>query len=237
MKLLRTCLILALFLLPSQASAWSLCHMAVSSGSAPTLVLEYQTYSNVQSGVVVTTGQGILVGYSYNAALAGVTCSDNSGGGTNTYNQIGTGINVALHSVSGHVFYAIAKASETLTITCTTEADQAILVHVITGNNTTLASVLDTSSTLAETSDTNSHVGNNISTGYAKDYLFSFWYAHNNTDTVTENGQSFVKQGEITGIPISSFDRIVTSTGTYHDAITGTANNAYGNFTAAFKGQ
>ena len=194
----------------------------------------YATPSNVQTGVAVTTGQLILVGFGYNAALASITCSDNSSGGTNTYNQIGTGLYVSPHTVSGHVFYAIAKGTETLTITCTTQGGNTISVHVITGNNTTLASVLDTSSTMAEGADGTTHTGNNITTGYANDYIFSFWFTENNTDSVTENGQSFVKESEMAG-DASTFDRVVTATGTYHDAMTSSVANSYGNFTAAFK--
>jgi hypothetical protein len=142
--------------------------LAVHNGST---VVDYTEYGNVQtpetflravyvanakvaSGVAVTTGDLIIVLYQVDHALNTVTIADNSSGGTNTYNQCGSGFDGVTPNPNGdyagdsiHLFYAIAKGTETLTITITDASgttNPAVTVHVVAGMNATLGTVLDT---------------------------------------------------------------------------------------------
>ena len=90
---------------------------SVGGGSPPSLRQAYSTYAAAQAGVAVVAGDLIIVGTSNDSGSTTNSCSDNASGGTNTYSQVGTGY--AGGNCVVNIFYAIAKASETLTITCT----------------------------------------------------------------------------------------------------------------------
>ena len=197
----------------------------------------YTTYpGNAQSGVVVVAGDLIIVGYSANASTSGATISDNAAGGTNTYDSssIAEVHNSSASIGSGRTFFAIAKNSETLTITVTSITDAGIHVHVVSGANTTLAAVLDTQSSLAGSSSGSTLTGSNFTTGNANDYLWSFWFQEDATATVTDS-QSFTKEKENSSHYSGSFDQIVSATNTYHDAGTATGSGYWSNISAAFK--
>lgn len=196
----------------------------------------YLTYpGNAQTGVVVVLNDLIIFCYSYQGALATSTCTDNAAGGSNTYNRI-AGSTLTDTTAGGELFYAIAKASETLTITCTAQGDNGLSVHVVSGNVTTLSSVLDVSNTAANAAGA-TQTSPNITTTVADSYLCSFWYQEGGTSTHTENGTSFTKRTEDTVHIHATFDRIVSSTGTYNNSITVTALTVqYGSIIAAFKG-
>lgn len=198
----------------------------------------YSTYpANAQSGVVVQAGDLIIVGYSYNVGTdQSPTISDNAGGGTNTYSTRIAGFTAGGPFPSfANAWYAIAKASETLTITCSAVADNGISVHVVSGANTTLAQVQDGSAVTGTTSAATSHTSSDIATGNANDYLWILWYQENTADTLTENGTGFVQQTQQGNHYHSTFDLIVLSTGNYHDAVTSGASSEYGYILLAFK--
>jgi len=190
--------------------------------------------TNAQTGVVVVAGDLIIVGYSYNEITRTSTCTDNATGGSNTYNRIAGTEFTGASTAFAEAFYAIAKASETLTITCTARVDNGISVHVVSGNNQTLASVLDVSNTSSDAAGT-AHTSASVVTTNADDYLFVLWYQEDTASSHTENGTSFVIRTEEQGHAHATFDRIVSSTGTYQDTITTSANVKYGNIIAAFK--
>lgn len=180
----------------------------------------YSSYpSNTQASVVVIAGDLIVVGMSYNAGLQTSTCTDNAAGGTNSYTRVpGTAIGT---TAASEVFYAIAKASETVTVTVSAQADVGLSVHVVSGNNQTLASVLDTSNTASVVGAASVYVGPNITTGNADDYLFSYWAQENNSDTYVSDSQSFtIQTNQFSTHYHGTLDRVVAATGTYHDAVT-----------------
>lgn len=211
---------------------------SVVSAATPSVRHLYSTYvGNAQTGVAVVAGDLIIVGYVYNAALASITCSDNASGGTNTYSQVGTGYTETTSPTSAHVFYAIAKATETLTITCTSKTDNGLSVHVVANMNQTLASVKDTSGSTSESSLSSSHDSGNITTTNASDYIFVLWASEWGVRTWTENGTGFTKETEQSGHSHATFDRVVSGTGIYHDATTTNSSNYAVAIIAAFKGQ
>ena len=205
---------------------------------AVTLRMPYSAYANSIASVSVVANDLIIVCASYNETLAAVSCSDNASGGTNAYSEVGTGLDhpAGLEGdSSGHMFYAIAKATETLTVTVSNHADAGMSVHVVSGNNTTLGSVLNTYNVKADTSEGTSHSSESITTDNANDYLICFWFQEHSASTHTENGTSFTIRSEESTHAHATFDRIVTGKGTYSDAITTSASVRYGSIIAAFK--
>jgi hypothetical protein len=199
----------------------------------------YSSYapSNAQTGVVVVAGDLIIVGYSYNAlSVAAVGCSDNASGGTNSYNEADNiAGNDGAGGVAAHVFYAIAKASETLTITCTAESDNGIHVHVVSGNNQTLASVLDIANAAFDSGASTAHTSASVLTTNADDYLFVYWANENGWGDITENGTNFTRESVQNTHSSATFDRIVSSTNTYADTITLVNSRTIASIICAFK--
>jgi hypothetical protein len=182
-------------------------------------------------------GELIIVCFSYNNSAQAASCSDNAAGGTNTYNEVGssqtcdTGINIS----TGHMFYAIAKATETITITVTNETDAGIHAHVASGNNTTLAAVLDAFSKGVDSSATTAHTSTDIVTTNPDDYIIGFWFEENTGSTLVENGTGFTNRTSQGSHVSFTFDRIVSSTGTYNEAVTSGWNGIFGHIIASFK--
>lgn len=198
--------------------------------------------TSTQTSVDVVAGDLIIVGYHYDDTLATTTISDTAGGGTNTYNQVGSGANDAT-SNSVHVFYAIAKATETLNITCARTGGNSprsqILAHVVSGANQTLGSLIDgTPTSSLVTYSASPQTGGSITTTFANVYLFSYWSTFREAETMTNNTTGFTKAGEsITPYSQAAFYKIVSTTGTYNHSITYPSATAHVNFTVAFKGQ
>jgi hypothetical protein len=194
-----------------------------------------------QTGVVVVANDLIIVGWRADADDVATSCADNAAGGSNTYNQLGTGQYYVTATGNMHIFYAIAKASETLTVTITasTAAYSVILVHVVSGNDTTLANVLDTYSFATHVSNT-AQTTAAITTTNANDYLFTWWSQDMvNATSITDVGGTFTKRQENTswtvGGPSTSFDKIVSATGTYSQSVTCSVSSAEVSVIAAFK--
>jgi hypothetical protein len=209
----------------------------------PTLRQAYSTYpGNAQTGVAVVVGDLIVVGYTYGAAVdAACACTDNAAGGTNTYNQAGTGqagptTDPSSGATTGaNVFYAIAKASETLTITCTTKNDAGISVHVVRDTRLTLADVLDDVQSSRETANSTLHTAASV-TASGPAYLFVLWFEENTSSALAENGTNFTERTEQSTHVHGTYDRCVTGAGSYADAMTSVANTGFANIAAAFKG-
>jgi len=197
----------------------------------------YTTYpGSAQAGVVVVVGDLVIIGYTYGAAApAAVTCTDNAVGGSNAYSEAksqagGDGLS------SGHVFYAIAKSSETLTITCTAESDPGIAVHVVSGVAPPLAAVLTAVNSGTTASGTN-HVSASVTPPNDQNYLFVLWFEESAPAALTENGTGFTEKIEVTSHQHSTYARNVLVAGTYNDAVTSAASVAFGNIIAAFKAE
>ena len=189
--------------------------------------------ANSIASVVVTAGDLIVVGSSSATTPVGVvTCSDNAGGGSNNYNEANslTGPGAS----SGHVFYAVAKASETLTVTVTNETDTGLSVHVVRGANQTLASVLDQTNK-SNTAATSPITSAAITTTQADEYIFVLWFQETAPSALAESGTGFTEETEVTGHQHDTYDKIVSATGTYSDTVTSAASPAFGNIIASFK--
>ena len=194
------------------------------------------SYSNAVASVSVVANDLIIVAYSYNTTLQSITVTDTASGGTNTYNQAGSGVQaVSGSNAAGHIFYAIAKATETVTITCTAESDGGAIVHVVSGANSTLGSVLDVVNTKADSSSTNAPTSASITTTNANDYLIVHWFQEQSSATLTENGTGFTKQKEFGGHYNSTFDQIVSSTNSYSDTVSASVSTFWNSLIASFK--
>ena len=193
-----------------------------------------------QTGVSVVAGDLIIVAWRADAQNS-VTCADNAVGGSNTYNEIGSGQYFSTASCDMHVFYAIAKATETLTITITTAAAaySVITVHVVSGALADLANVLDTHAFSTHATNTQLSTAT-INTTNANDYIFVWWAQDSqNNISIDEGNGLYTKRQENTdyyiGAPSSSFDRIVSSRGAYSQNVNLTATAPEVSIIAAFK--
>lgn len=193
-----------------------------------------------QTGVSVVAGDLIIVAWRADAQNS-VTCADNAAGGSNTYNEIGSGQYFSTASCDMHVFYAIAKATETLTITITTAAAaySVITVHVVSGALADLANVLDTHAFSTHATNTQLSTAT-INTTNANDYIFVWWAQDSqNNISIDEGNGLYTKRQENTdyyiGGPSSSFDRIVSSRGAYSQNVNLTATAPEVSIIAAFK--
>lgn len=199
--------------------------LPVQSWAATALRQNYSAGTNSVGSVVVVANDLIIVGHTYNAGPdAAAVCTDNAAGGTNTYTRItgtqnGSGGTIAMQYVS----YAIAKASETVTITCFAEGFDSVHVHIVSGADTTLGTVLDTSNTanVVFVANPTNWVGPNV-TVTAGDYIFSVWGEMNNdTTTLNNNGGTFTidavdKQLVLGGASTAAGRMVDVSAGTYH---------------------
>lgn len=191
--------------------------------------------TKIQSSVAVTAGDLIIVGLYQDGALVETSAADNAAGGSNTYAQIGTGIYVGGGSGCGiYVHYAIAKATETISITGTFAGTgyNLIFVHVVSGAGQTLGTVLNTSNTKADATGATSHTSAAVTTTKADTYLFCFWGEAGGAYTISENGAGFTERQEDHGT--ATYDRIVAEVGTYSGAVTSTGSVRHASILAAF---
>ena len=195
--------------------------------------------SLIQTGVSVVAGDLIVVCYSSTNSLLTSTCADNDSGGSNTYNQVGTGI--AGTGIQVHMFYALAKATNaslTITVTASGASTNTIEVGVYSGPLATLASVLDVSATKAGTSTT-AQTSASITTTDPNDLILAFYGQDSASASLSADTQSFVTDKAISSDGANVFQylqrRIVSSTGTYQDAFTSSASVPYTSIIAAFK--
>ena len=203
-----------------------------------TLHQEYYTPSSkVQTGVVVQTGDLIIVSIHTNGGLQTASCADSASGGTNTYSQVGSGVGQAAGgSNEQHVFYAKAKASETLTVTVTTSAGSPyIWVQVVSGVSASLATVLDTYANYAETVTTiTDHASANATPSTDNSYLFCQWGQNDQACTTTDVATGFSNAGnQLYGI--TPYYKNVTSSGTYYSSCRSTSASAFISILAVFK--
>jgi hypothetical protein len=201
---------------------------------ALTLVNSYYTnLGHSVSGVSVTAGNLIVVGQGYNNSFLAMTCSDT----VNTYNAVsGTGPNYTDCSVNA--CYAIASTTTSLTITTSSSNTDynGIVVLVFSGNSTTLASVLDTSGWMSlEGSASTSHASTAITTTNANDVIVCIWsqgYWTLTTPFWSENSQGYTF--DVAQDFIAASHKVVSATGSQHDACTTTAAAYVGCLAMAF---
>lgn len=123
-------------------------------------------------GVVVQSGDLIIVLVSSYGTQNTFTPTDNAAGGSNTYSA---GSSLFVASTDYHFFYAKAKASETLTVTSNDPNTSSNVVHVlvVSGCTADLASVLRTASWGATRSSSTSATTETISAS-AGDFMVAF---------------------------------------------------------------
>lgn len=188
--------------------------------------------------VPVVVGDLVIVAFSVAGSLVAASIADNASGGTNTYSEIGSGAGYT-SPIHGHVWYAVAKATETLTITVTSSASTSACtyVHVVTGADTTLATVLDQGTWDAdEGARSTAHTSASITNTNASDYIFSFWFNDDAGGTYQENGTGFTPQISRNATAYgATFDKIVTATGSYSQDVLTSASTYTGNIVASFK--
>jgi hypothetical protein len=99
------------------------------------------------TGISVVAGDLIVITSARDgSSKAAVTVSDTASGGSNTYQQVGTGVIETVHYNGLFQNFAVAKATETLAISTSIlgdSNDDGCIVHVISGTTGMLASVLD----------------------------------------------------------------------------------------------
>jgi len=192
--------------------------------------------TNSWTSTVVTAGDLILIHAYQGSTVATITASDNSSGGTNTYNQLGTGIYNAGGTTSLYVFYAVAKAAETLAITTTILGggnDYGGYVTIIRGLNQTLSAVLDGYWISNDTTSSTSHTNAAGLTTYANDFGIASWF-DNQGQTFTNGTGGYTQQINSGGEGI--YYKSVSATGTYPHTISyGTANNQTSGHIVYFK--
>jgi len=181
----------------------------------------------------VIAGDLIIVGYSYGAMLDLIECYDNASGSSNSYLEASTTWHLYDVDVAGHVFYAIAKATETLTITCTDQPESGLSIHVVSGAHDTLEEVLNTYDS-NWTVDSTNHSSQSITTDKDDCYLFCFWAQGDTSSTVAEDGTGFTERTEESTHVHASFDRVVEVIGTYNNDITSSASQGFINIICAF---
>ena len=194
--------------------------------------------SNAVTGVTVTANQLIIVFYCYDAAMdpTGVSCTDTAAGSSNTYRKI----NGFSTTPGAHLFYAVAKANETVDITCTNKTSPEVIVILVDGMNTDGAAVLDTSNVSITSESASPYTGASITNGNATDYLVQFWYQNAVNGTHTENGGPvWTERTDFDGgdnAVTATYDRLVSSITSYNMSMNFTGTAAfYDNIIAAFK--
>ena len=192
--------------------------------------------SSVRTSVPVVAGELIVVSWVDSKFLYSATCADNAGGGSNVYKEAGSGVEVAGSNSSAHVFYAIAKASETLTITVTPSLATVypvIIVNRFSGCVSDINSVLDAVATKADIAAMSAHQSATVKTSTPESVLFALW-SQNDVAAVTTPSGAFTKSNSDGGI-ITDY-QIVSVAGEYSDAVTNTGGiTHYDSLLVAFK--
>ena len=201
----------------------------------------YLTPTYQKTGVSVVAGDLIVICYAYNnSSNQNPSCLDNAAGGSNDYSHRidGTVETVGSYASFGHMFYAVAKATETLTITCTNESFPILTILVYSGTLGAISTVFDSSNTSADGSSSITHVSSSITTSNAADLLICFYYSEQGagTNAPTDNGTGFtLRQYLASAYGMMSFDKIVSATGTYYCSMNTYSTTGLGNIIAAFK--
>jgi len=182
------------------------------------------------SSIAVQAGDLVVVGLYQDGVQVATSCADS---GSNTYSKV-----AEQHITDGagcgvYLYYAVAGATGNLTITGTMagSGDNSIFVHVYSGTFT-LATALQTYQAKGETVRSTSHTSGSVTTTTADALLFCLWGEPSGSGTISENGSGFTERQEDAGT--ASYDRIVSATGTYANAVTSTVSAAFATVLAAF---
>lgn len=192
----------------------------------------------INEPISVTAGDLIIVAYSSCSAANPATISD----GINTYKSFSTnGIQVPGYC-TGYIFYAVAATTTTtLSITITNSAEYAgsMFVHIVAGCISDVNTVLDVSSVLQESTSTNTHTANSVTTTTKNSYLFSFWFQdYGGFRGIQSTGFKIQRAMSSNGYRVWNFvsDKVSNAIGTYQDSMLIEETEIFGNITIAFKG-
>lgn len=190
------------------------------------------------TGVVVQLGDLICLDQSYAAVDANPTVSDNAAGGTNSYSQVGEVGSAFGTSAFGHSNRAVAKASETLTITSSLNPSDSGLHATVARPTAGLSATPEdgAAATAAEGSSGTAHNGGSVTpTAGRSIYVHTYWFQETADVTMTENGGGFTKESEVTNHVSHVFDQIVASaSGSYADITTSNVAAPYNSITQAY---
>ena len=189
----------------------------------------YSAYANSVGSVVVVAGDLIVVFGGTNTGT--LTVSDNAAGGSNSYVEAEACGPLAAVA-TGKVWFAVAKASETLTVSVGSPDDGGVSVHVVEGN-WDIDTALHLSDQDTDTGTSNTHVSPGLPTTIADAYLFAAHFQEQFATGAHSSNDSFTKRTDHSDHVHTTLDRVVTGTGTYSSSIQGAAVN-YGSIIVAF---
>lgn len=183
--------------------------------------------------ISVVAGDAIWIGFVVAGAVdLSTSCADTAGGGTNAYS-----VDAALDGNSGwsmYSFHAVAKATETITVTITNPytASTRTFYHVEAGC-ASVGLVDGAAVTNLDGAAVTTHPSANLTTTNPNDVIISFWVQADVGTTISENGTGFTRR--ITQGGMGTFDKVVTSIGTYNESVISTVATVYGSILVAFK--
>ena len=187
----------------------------------PTYRNTYESSTPVVSSVVVTAGDLIVVGFTdYTLNDTSITCADNASGGSNTYTPVGGILTnpTAATPFNSAAFYAVAKASETLTITCTPDLSYSPGAYVLVMYNTS-ATPYETLVSKIETSTATSHTSTSVTTANANDLVVNIYQQYDSAGIgFSENGTGFTPVVSADGNGFSY--KVITSPSSVSEAAT-----------------
>ena len=183
--------------------------------------------------ISVVAGDAIWIGFVVAGAVdLSTSCADTAGGGTNAYS-----VDAALDGNSGwsmYSFHAVAKATETIIVTITNPytASARTFYHVEAGC-ASVGLVDGAAVTNLDGAAVTTHPSANLTTTNPNDVIISFWVQADVGTTISENGTGFTRR--ITQGGMGTFDKVVTSNGTYNESVISTVATVYGSILIAFK--
>ena len=183
------------------------------------------------SNIAVTQGDLVVVMVGCATNLPNDNTTDNAVGGSNSYNlinSIGPGPGTA-HTCAA-MWYAVAKATETLTVTVDNSLgeDYGLSVHVYSG---TAAAPFDVTTKAEAGTSSNPATSNMSTTTQANEVLVAIINDESGYSTFTpgtyDGSHSYTSRTNEYGHSHSTMDAIVSSTGTYNATATLSAQDGY----------
>ena len=200
-----------------------------------TFIQAYSVYIATSiANVVVQANDLILVFYQVWMNPAASPCTDNASGGSNTYYQAEShSFNDGSHDCHQRIWYAKAKASETLTIS-TTGTDCGLSVHVVRPDSGNFALDAHNHSDEGSGGGSTSHTGASITTSQANCYIAVLWGQETASGSHTSNSPWTERTDEGAHVHCTQ-DYIASTVGTYAGSLATSPNNEYMNCIVAFK--
>jgi len=202
----------------------------------PTYRQTYESGTAVVTSVIVSAGDLIIVNFTDDAVNeVTITCADDASGGSNVYTPQGGILNntTAATPFNSISFWAIAKASATLTITVTSDLSYSPSVYVCVYYNTSSTPYEQVLSKI-ETSMSTSHTSPSVTTTNPNDIVVNIYQQYDAASIgFSENGTGFTP---VTNVDGNGFTyKVVTSPTTLNEAVTTATAVQYTITTLVFK--